>query len=213
MSEAAREQAQQRFAGTAAALQQIQREEKKSKRRDDSVAQAILQFLTDTQRTHLATLISRLVALNCPSPFILAILSLISPQCRTLVIEYLKESAGEREEQIENQLPVQAGELGEEANRTLTEWVARMDAVLHTDRENILSALIIAEGNIDGTILQLVTFVLQEFLREKKGAAAFEKLQPLAIGILHAVFEPHMREHEKFAQTLERESVEEGDRN
>ena len=82
MSEQASEAAKQRFAGTSAALQQIQHEEKKSRRRDDSVAQTILQFLTDAQRTHLATLISRLVALNCPSHFILAVLSLISPNCK-----------------------------------------------------------------------------------------------------------------------------------
>jgi len=57
---------------------QIQKEEKKAKKKDDGVAQVILQFLTDDQRTHLATLIARLVALDCPSPFILSILSLIN---------------------------------------------------------------------------------------------------------------------------------------
>lgn len=198
-SEAAREQAQQRFAGTAAALQQIQREEKKAKRRDDTVAEAILQFLTDNQRTHLATLISRLVGLNCPSVFILSVVSLINPQCAAIVAEYLKEAMSVEETDSEK-LPAtlaHAGELGEEANIQLASWIARMDLVLQSDRETILGALVVGEKNIDGTVLQLTTFVLQEFLHAHRKQADFEKLQPLAIGILHSLFEPHLREYEK----------------
>lgn len=204
MSEAASEAAKQRFAGTSAALQHIQREEKKAKRRDDGVAQTILQFLTDAQRTHLATLIARLVALNCPSIFILAILSLVNDQCRSIVTEYLKETAREREEEAESvQTAIIPGELGAEANRTLVAWITRMDAVLGLDRPTILSALLVSEKNIDGTILQLVTFVLQEFLQTQKKQAAFEKLQPLAVGILHSLFEPHLREYEAIAERVE----------
>ena len=125
-SEQASEAAKQRFAGTSAALQQIQREEKKSKRRDDSVAQAILQFLTDNQRTHLATLISRLVSLNCPSHFILAVLSLISKECRGIVNEYLKEALKDRDAELEStNTTIVPGELGEQANRMLIEWITR----------------------------------------------------------------------------------------
>lgn len=71
------EQAKQRFAAAAAAMQQIQREEKRSKKRDDQVAKAIVQFLGQDEHTHLFLLISRLVARDCPSIFILTILSLI----------------------------------------------------------------------------------------------------------------------------------------
>ena len=91
VSEAAREQASQRFAASQQAAQQQQKDEKKAKKRDDGVAQVILQFLTDTQKTHLAILIARLVARDCPSPFILAVLSLINHRCAETVEEYLKE--------------------------------------------------------------------------------------------------------------------------
>lgn len=197
-SEQAREEARQRFAGMAAALQQLRRDEKKSRRRDDSIAQTILQFLTDAQRTHLATLISRLVGLNCPSTFILAILSLINQDCRAIVIEYLKETAKEREDLLEREhmTLVETGELSADANRLLIEWVARMDVVLASDRRNILISLLVSDKNIDGTVLQLATFVLQDFLRAQGKDVAFGKLQPLAIGILHSLFEPHLREYE-----------------
>src|SRR3989338_2538414 len=71
------EEAKQRFAAAAAAMAQIRREEKRSKKRDDQVARVILQFLAQDSNTHLFLLISRLVARDCPSIFILSIISLI----------------------------------------------------------------------------------------------------------------------------------------
>src|SRR3990167_6732728 len=119
------EEAKQRFAAAAAAMAQIRREEKRSKKRDDQVARVILQFLAQDGNTHLFLLISRLVARDCPSIFILAVVSLM-----------------------------------------------------------------IDEKNIDGTILQLSTFVLQEFFLKQGKATPFDKVQPLAGSILQTVFEP-----------------------
>src|SRR5687767_2547972 len=89
------EQAKQRFAAAAAAMIQIQREEKKSKKRDSRVAKTILQFLQDDKYTHLFVFISRLVAPDFPSVFILAILSLVNEECRTVVKQYLQEMRAE----------------------------------------------------------------------------------------------------------------------
>src|SRR3989344_2823949 len=85
------EEAKQRFAAAAGAMMQIQREEKRSKKRDSRVAKTILQFLQDDRYTHLFVLISRLVARDCQSVFILPLLSLINEDCRTVVKEYLHE--------------------------------------------------------------------------------------------------------------------------
>jgi hypothetical protein len=48
----------------------------------------------------------------------------------------------------------------------------------------------IDDKNIDGTVLQLTTFVLQRFFESRKKTAEFEKLQPLTASILQTVFEP-----------------------
>src|SRR5438105_2028573 len=85
------EEAKQRFAAAAAAMKVIQKEEKRSKKRDTRVARTIIQFLNDDRYAHLFVLISRLVARDCPSIFILAILSLINDDCLTVVHEYLEE--------------------------------------------------------------------------------------------------------------------------
>lgn len=202
VSEAAREQAAQRFAASQQDGKQQQKDEKKAKKRDDGVAQVILQFLTDTQKTHLATLIARLVARDCPSTFILAVLSLINDKCAETVEEYLNEreidaSAGVIDRSM---IPAQTA-LTIEANERMARWMMRMDVTLQLAPDTILNALIVDDQNIDGTILQLTSFVLQTFLEEQGKKPEFEQLQKLSAGILQSLFTPHM--HARMERRLE----------
>lgn len=193
VSEELSEEAKQRFAGAAAAMQQIKKEEKQSKKKDDQVAQIIIQFLDDEQHAHLFLLISRLVARDCPSIFILAILSLIHEPSREEVENYLKEhDKKSAEETVDENTSLMKGgeEIDAKTNRSLVEWITRMQLVLSMDPEGILLRLMLDEKNIDGTVLQLTTFVLQEFFTAQKRSAPFEKLQPLTASILQTVFEP-----------------------
>jgi len=186
------EEAKQRFAGAAAAMQQIRKEEKKSKKRDDQVAKTIIQFLGDAKHTHLFVLISRLVARDCPSIFILSILSLIDEGCLITVREYLEELEQKSAEETvdESMALTKTGELDAETNRTLVAWITRMQMVLSTNPEKILLPLMIDEKNVDGTVLQLATFVLQEFFQKRGKETPFEKIQPLTASILQAVLQP-----------------------
>ncbi len=186
------EAAKAKFAGAAAAQQAARKDEKKAKKRDDGVAHMIMQFLSDTQRIHLATLISRLVAIDCPSPFLLAILSLVSPDSAKAVEEYLSEQGAPAE--VDPQALAALGEtkLSTEANEQLERWILSMDRTLAVNPEQTLKALIVEEGNIDGTVLQLTTFVLEEFLKKHQKAAAFPDLQRVSISILQSVFEDYM---------------------
>src|SRR3989344_5961978 len=189
--EALSEQAKQRFAAAGAAMKAIQREEKKSKKRDARVAKTIIQFLNDDRYTHFFVLISRLVARDCPSIFILAILSLIHEECLSVVTEYVKESTdGKEPPSMELAKAVRA-----ETNALLADWITRMQMVLSLDPHNILMTLMVDEKNIDGTVLQLTTFTLEEFFKSKAGGGriiAFEKLHPLTASILQTVFDPFL---------------------
>lgn len=193
VSEQASEQASQRFAASQQAAAQQIKEEKKARKRDDGVAQVILQFLSDTQKTHLATLIARLVALNCPTPFVLAVLSLINDRCAQAIQDYLQEKGIDADASMPDQsiIPLQSA-LTEEANAKIAAWVTRMEFVMRVDEENVLQALIVDDQNIDGTILQLTSFVLQEFLTSNEKHVAFEQLQQLSAGILQSLFQPYM---------------------
>jgi len=194
VSETLSEEAKQRFAAAAAAMQQIKKEEKQSKKRDDQVAQVIIQFLGDEGHSHLFVLISRLVARDCPSIFILSILSLIHDESLKMVQEYLEETLQKTAEQTvdESMALTKSGELDADTNRTLVEWITRMQMVLSLAPEKILLRLMIDEKNIDGTVLQLTTFVLQEFFQNRGRETPFEKIQPLTASILQTVLQPFM---------------------
>ncbi len=189
----AREQAAQRFAAGQQAAAAQQKDEKKAKKRDDGVAQMIVQFLSDLQRTHLATLIARLIARDCPSTFVLAILSLINDGCKNAVEDYLREKQIDpASTAVDRALIPTDGALTDIANEQLGAWIIRMDLTLQTDQDNVLKALIVDDQNIDGTVLQLTSFVLQEFLKTHGKDVPFEQLQQLAAGVLQTLFTPHM---------------------
>lgn len=190
--EALSEDAKQRFAAAAAGMQQIKKEEKKSKKRDDQVAKAIVQFLADEDHAHLFVLISRLVARDCPSIFILAILSLIDAGCRTTVEESLKEAMiTTPEPDLATAGALMKGDaISAAESHDLILWITRMQVVLSLDPEGILLKLMLDEKHVDGTVLQLTTFVLQEFFESQRKEIPFEKLQPLTASILQTVLEP-----------------------
>lgn len=190
VSEQAREQA--RATSQAAAKAQAQ-QEARAKKRDDKVAAAILQFLTDDQRIHLSTLIARMVARDCPSSFLLALLSLINDQCMQEVRQYLQERSEETDPgAVEKSLEIARQGGLQQAGQPLVEWIARLDMVLSLDREAILKAIILEGTSVDGTVLQLTTFVLEEHLKSSGNTADFEDVQGLAVGILQSLLEPHV---------------------
>lgn len=194
------EDAKQRFAAAAAAMQALRREERKAKKKDDQVAKTIIQFLNDDRYAHLFTLISRLVARNCPSIFILGILSLVHEGCFRAVQEYFQE-VGEKdahETVEENIVLLKDHTLAKKSNRALIDWITRLQVILSHDPERILRSLLISEKHLDGSVLQLTIFVLQEFFREKeKKELAYEKAQPLTVSILQTVFEPFLQHIKK----------------
>ncbi len=82
------------------------------------------------------------------------------------------------------------GELDADSSRAIVHWITRMQLVLSLNPEKILLRLMIDEKNLDGTVLQLTTFVLQEFFNQQQKSAPFEKIQPLTASILQTVFQP-----------------------
>ncbi len=198
VSEALSEQAKERFAAAARQMKQAAKDERKSRKRDDRVARTIIQFLGDDQHTHLFMLISRLVARDCPSIFILAILSLIHNASLETVSEYIQD------QNLTIAMPMdastaltQGGHLPPPMNDSLINWITRLQLVMNIDGDRILRRLLVDANNIDGTVLQLTTFVLVEFFEQSKRPVAFEQLQPLTISVLQTLIEPYMAHIEK----------------
>ena len=190
VSEELSEDAKQRFAGQQAAAAQVRKEEQKSRRRDQGVAQAILQFLTDQQRAHLAALIAHIVGRDCPSPLLLSILSLINADCRTAAEDYLREAAASAGLPEAGALPPVPADAA--SREQLAGWTGLIARVLATDADRILRSLLTGDRQIDGSVLQLTTFVLQDFLQLSGKTVPYDDVQPLAASVLQSVFGPHL---------------------
>ncbi len=210
-SEQVSEQAKEQFRDSAAQGKQSAKDEKRAKKRDDRVAQAIRQFLGDEQHAHLFQLISRLAARDCPSVFILALTSLVHAGSREAVEEYIAEKKLVLDlPRTPNSLANRDDGLSAEARGEILLWISRLSLVISTDTEHILSRLMVDESNIDGTVLQLATFVLVDFFEQLSRPVPFEQLQPLTIKILQDVIEPHMETMERyFARIHEEQSSKE----
>ncbi len=199
-SEHVSEQAKERFAQSQQQAKQQSKDEKKAKKRDDRVADTIRTFMSDPKYDHLYQLISRLVARDCPSIFILSLLSLIY----TPALEAVKEFIAEKDVIIENpeEALTTSNGLPREVQMRIVEWTTRMELVMNIDAVRILSKLMIDEGNMDGSVLQLTTFILVDFFENIGRDVSYEELQPLTIKILQDILEPHL---ETMAQYFERE--------
>ncbi len=188
------EEAKQRFAAAAKAMQQLRREERQAKKKDDQVARTIIQFLQDPAHTRFFILISKLVGRNCPSIFILGLLSLIHDECLAMVREYFSEHE-ERdapETVDESTALIHGRQLDQGTHHQLVDWITRLQMILAHDPERILHSLMLDEKRIDGSVLQLAIFVLEEFFQKEGRELPYEKAQPLTASILQTVFEPFM---------------------
>lgn len=193
------ESAKERFRAAQAAIKRIREEEKRARKRDDQVAQTIIRFLQDDRYAHLFQLVAQLVARDCPSNFILAILSLVSSDAKSAVDELLNEHNVVADE---NALVPQllAEKKDSPLSRELAAWIARLKGVMTIDARSILLKLLVDEHNIDGSVLQLTTFVFMDHLASREQDVPYEEAQPMSIAMLQHVLEPFL--HHVDADTL-----------
>ncbi len=191
-SEQLSEAAKERFAQASKQIKQIFKEEKKARKRDDSVAKTIMQFLGDEKYSAFFPLISHLAARDCPSIFILAILSLIHEPSSASVEDYIRDNRVTIDEStVQSQESLGSG-LPPELRKRLLSWISRLELVMSIDARKILIKLMVDEENIDGTVLELTTSTLVEFFERSERSIPYEELQPLTMGILQTVIEPYV---------------------
>ncbi len=211
-SEQLSEAAKERFAQASKQIKQIIREEKKARKRDDSVARTIMQFLGDEKYTAFFPLISHLSARDCPSIFILALLSLIHDPSSASVEDYIRDNRiAIDESSTENIAGIDSG-LPPDLRKRLLSWISRLELVMSIDARKILVRLMVDEENIDGTVLELTTTVLVEFFARAERPIPYDDLQPLTMGILQTVIEPYVdiiEEHFRQLKEEERKKQEE----
>jgi hypothetical protein len=191
-SEQLSEAAKERFAQASKQIKQIIKEEKKARKRDDSVAKTIMQFLGDEKYAAFFPLISHLSARDCPSIFILALLSLIHEPSAVSVEDYIRDNRMTIDESTAESTDAIGTSLPPELRKRILSWISRLELVMSIDARKILVRLMVDEENIDGTVLELTTTVLVEFFARADRPIPYDDLQPLTMGILQTVIEPYV---------------------
>lgn len=194
--EALSEEALARLQENAKAIAAIRKEEKQSKRRDTAVAHILVQFLNNKRYSHLFPLIAKLVARNCPSIFILSIIALIHKEAEAEVEKYLQKQFTDSERaEVEQKTTASSQELA--LNATVLEWLTKVQMVLASDPDGIIRPLLLDEKNIEGSVLQLTSFVLTEHFAAQGKKVAYNKVQPIALQMLHSVLSPYIADIQK----------------
>jgi hypothetical protein len=164
------------------AMQQSQKDEGKAKGFDLILASIIVRFLSQPQNTDLFLLISRVVSLNLPSEFVIAILSLDDEKARQVVAGLLAEAKGAHHSShsalaIRHEANFQT--LSPELKKEIESWATEMAAVAGRTPERILEAILLPglERKLSPVLIQLSAFILRNYLAKHQVTMEYEELR------------------------------------
>lgn len=172
------------------ALAQLQKEEGQAKAHDFGLAAIIVQFLSQPQFTDLFLLVSRVVALNISSDFVIAILALIDPKSEQETKRLLTASHHKASPQGHAALVLrhEAGfhTLSPEQKRALEHWFADLTTVAHHTPEILLETMLVpgAERKVAPVLVQLTAFIVRYFLESHHVSIDFQHIRDFAEGML-----------------------------
>lgn len=173
------------------AMQQAQKDEGQAKGYDLALASIIVRFLGQPQNTDLFLLISRVVALNPPSEFVIAILSLVDQKAQQVVAGFLAEGKkhGSHHDShsalaIRHEADFQT--LSPQRKKEIETWVADMSQVAGRSPERVLEAMLIPghEKAISPVLVQLSAFILRNYLASHQITMEYSHLRDFMEGVM-----------------------------
>lgn len=188
-SEAGDEQFREEMRQTQAAVKQLQKEEGKAKAQDNNLAGIIVQFLGQPQNTDLFLLISRVVAQNVPSEFILALISLIDEAAHQEVTSYL--TAGKLTNPIDATAlainpKTEFSSLPPEHKGVIDAWVKQLnESALHKPHRMLETAIQRRpEPMLSEPLVQLGAFILRRYMEKYRVEYDFDHLRDFFQSVL-----------------------------
>lgn len=173
---------------TQKAQKALKKAEGKARAKDDRLAKVIGKFLQTQSNTSVMLLISRCLDHNIPAGLILGILALVEVEAQKEFEVVLGESAQLLEApEIGNRALVKSGEFPPEIKQALDVWSFGLLEFGLTQPTRLLATAISPEGEIFPSLLQLNTFIIRDFLEEKKVEIEFKKIEEFAEFVLHSI--------------------------
>jgi len=178
----------ERYHQSQAAAKKVKQEESKKKKKDNSLAKIIATFLNQKGRSGYFLLISRLVAANLPSDFLLSILSPIFPQAAEKILQNLEQlPPGDYQKMTDKK-----SDLSPEIKLFLNSWTNDIFRIAASSAEKILQNGRDSEKKPIFGITELFAIVLQEYLEEKNVSSQelqnFQNLRIISGGIFENMF-------------------------
>ncbi len=192
------------------AMQDLQQEEGQAKAHDNSLAVIIVRFLSQPRNTDLFLLVSRTVAQNIPSEFIIAILSLVDKKAKKEVKGLLEAGKqGKQKEETALTLHQKADfqTLPPDHKKAIDEWTQHMLEVASKKPHRLLES-IVAPGpqrQLSSTPIQLASFILRNYLADHQIEMDFQRLRDFMEGVFVEIVK-NLEEQVKEQKHLEHKS-------
>lgn len=179
----------EQMAQTQAALKQLWKEESKARAQDDQLSQILIQFLSQPQNTDLFLLMSRVIAQNIPSEFILAMVALIDATAGHHIAGLL-EGAEAPSETLPPVTQVGMDEISETQKQVIDSWIQVLHAVASKTPQRMVETMLVRRPTpgISPSLIQLGAFVVRRYLSARV-SIEFETLYAFMQTVFLKLFE------------------------
>ena len=190
MSEAAFEAFKEKMKAAAAQIAAIKKEEKKQKKKEDELIKVLLKFIKTSHKKELVLLISRCIEQNIPANFILAVVLLSNEDIQKEIASYLMlKTSGDDEKSLtffgeaDQALPLKL-------KIEIDHWIKNMLSQAQESPQKLIKTsyeMKDEEKIIKSIIIQLICFILRDFLEQNKVDEPYEKLYNFSEFILKGI--------------------------
>lgn len=214
MSEAAFEALRERMAAAAAQIAQIKKEEGKQKKKEDELLKVLLRFVKTSSKTDLVLLISRVLEQNIPANFILSIIVLSNPEIHLEVGNFKMldheqgtsaQDSGSPQKNALVFFSANDDTLPLKVKIELDNWMKNLLLQSEENPQKLLKTAYQIEmkelpkewdfedtkyeriERVQPVLVQIVTFVMREFLEQNNISEPFEKLYDFAKFIITGI--------------------------
>jgi len=190
MSEGAFEQFRQKMKAAQAQIQAIKKEEKRQKKTEDELLKILFQFVKTSSKKDLVILISRALEANIPASFILAIILLGNEDVQRM----LKRVLIKKEEVKSNSRALIFFNENEktfslEVKLMLDVWMKEVLYQAEEYPQKVLKTCITEKDGLDTRVVNLASYVIEDYLWQKKIPQGHEKVMKSSEFILNGILE------------------------
>ncbi len=190
MSEAAFEAFKQRMKAASAQIAAIKKEEKKQKKKEDELIKILLKFIKTSHKKELVLLISRCIEQNIPANFILSVILLGNEDIQKEIGGYLMLKASVNDEKSLTFFGEEDQTLPLKLKIEIDHWIKNMLSQAQESPQKLIKTSYEVKDEekiIKSIIIQLLCFVLRDFLEQNKVDEPYEKLYNFSEFVLKGI--------------------------